>query len=71
MEWHNWLATPREGGGLSFDRRISQHLVHLELRFTGERIRLEKRNMSQDGQSLTGGRQERGVCGESKANSMG
>ena len=40
-EWQNWLVTPRERGGLSnLDSCITKRLGHLELRQTGERMRL-------------------------------
>ena len=43
LEWHNWLVTPREGGGLSnLGCRIKKHLGLLELRQMGERMRLEE-----------------------------
>ena len=45
LEWHNWLVTPREGGGLSnLDARIKKkkHLGLLELRQMCERMRLEE-----------------------------
>ena len=45
LEWHNWLVTPREGGGLSrgwLRSPHSQHLGRLESQQTGEFMRLEE-----------------------------
>ena len=58
MEWHNWLATPREGGGFSrgwLRSPHSQHLGRLESRQTGERIWLgRRRTFLRDRRILTG-----------------
>ena len=40
LEWHNWLITSREGGGLSnLDCHVHKCLGNLELWKTGERMR--------------------------------